>query len=612
MDAYNELRILVIDDNPEIQKDFKKILSFEKKNNGSLDSLDEALFGKSEKPIISLPKFRIDSALQGEEGIKLILESLAEKKPYALAFVDIRMPPGIDGIETIKRILVIDSDIQLVICTAYSDYSWEKIIEQLGERENLLILKKPFDHVSVRQIAMALTKKWQLMHATFLNTKMLEEKVEERTATLKFQASHDPLTKLPNRRFLFDFIFESIKHSEHDMSKFALMFVDLDRFKLINDSFSHATGDELLIQVSERIQKNLRDNDFVARLSGDEFVLVVFDFNSTEVVKKIAKKILAIFNEPFALQDHKVIVPASIGISIFPYDAKTADELIKCADLAMYHAKSLGGNQFRLYFSELQHENLKHLELETDLYSALKNNEFFLCYQPQINIKQNKIVSVEALIRWRHPTRGILRPIDFIPLAEDIGIFAQLGDWIIKEACEQNVRWQTMGYKPIVVAVNIATHQFKQPDLVEKIASILKETGLQSKYLELEITENVLVTHSYAVNKIAQLKELGVTIAIDDFGTGYSGLSYLKDIKLDKLKIDQSFVKNINVNTSDEVIIQAILTMANSLHVQVIAEGIETKKQLDFLQANLCEEGQGFYFSKPLESIELEKILQKN
>lgn len=611
MDTYSELRILIIDDNPDILKDFKKILSFEKKPNEFLDDLNKELFEEGEKTAIPLPKFSIDTASQGEEGVKLIADSLAVKKPYALTFVDIRMPPGINGIETIKRILEIDKNIQIVICTAYSDYSWEKIIEQLGQRENLLILKKPFDHVAVRQIAMALTKKWQLMHATFLNTKMLEEKVEERTKSLEFQTLHDPLTKLPNRRFLFDFISEAIKRSRHGMSKFALMFIDLDRFKLINDSFSHAAGDDLLIQVSHRIQKNLRGDDFFARLGGDEFVFVVMDFNSIEDVKKIAIKTLEILREPFKLQDHNVIIASSIGLSVFPYDAKTAGELMKNADLAMYHAKELGGDQFQLYSVELRHENLKRLELETDLHAAMKNKEFFLCYQPQVDLLKNKILSVEALLRWRHPSKGILTPIDFIPLAQDIGIFSTLGDWVIREACQQNIQWQKMGFLPITVAVNVTTHQFKHPDLVEKIETILKETGLKPKYLELEITESVITTHAEAMNKIARLKALGVIVAIDDFGTGYSSLSYLKDIKLDKLKIDQSFVKNININSSDEIIIQAIITMANSLHLEVVAEGIETKKQLDFLRANSCADGQGFYFSKPLEPAELEKFLKK-
>lgn len=611
MDTYDELRILIIDDNPDILKDFKKILAFEKKSSESLDNLNKELFGEAEKSVIPLPRFSIDTASQGEEGVKLITDSLAVKKPYALTFVDIRMPPGIDGIETIKRILEIDKNIQIVICTAYSDYSWEKIIEELGQRENLLILKKPFDHVAVRQIAMALTKKWQLMHATFLNTTMLEEKVKERTKSLEFQTLHDPLTKLPNRRFLFDFISEAIKRSRHGMSKFALMFIDLDRFKLINDSFSHAAGDDLLIQVSQRIQKNLRGDDFFARLGGDEFVFVVMDFNSIEDVKKIAIKTLEILREPFKLQDHNIIIASSIGLSVFPYDAKTADELMKNADLAMYQAKELGGDQFQLYSVELRHENLKRLELETDLHAAMKNKEFFLCYQPQFDLLKNKILSVEALLRWRHPTKGVLTPIDFIPLAEDIGIFSTLGDWVIREACQQNIQWQQMGFLPITVAVNVTTHQFKQPDFIEKIESILKETGLKPEYLELEITESVITTHAEAMNKIARLKALGVMVAIDDFGTGYSSLSYLKDIKLDKLKIDQSFVKNININSSDEIIIQAIITMANSLHLEVVAEGIETKKQLDFLRTNSCAEGQGFYFSKPLEPVELEKFLKK-
>lgn len=606
----SELRILVVDDNPNIYQDLVKVLTTEKKANNELEELQSklSLNGKAH-PV--LPRFRIDSASQGEEGVGLIEASVRSGDPYAVAFVDIRMPPGIDGIETIEKIWKIDPDVQVVICTAYSDYSWEKMVEKLGDHENLLVLKKPFDAVAVRQLSMALTKKWLLLHESRDHTEDLEKKIHERTKSLEFQATHDALTGLPNRLGLMTFLEELIQRSESSMSLFAILFLDLDRFKLINDSFSHFAGDQMLVQFSKRILNNLRQIDYLARIGGDEFIIVLSDFKNSDFVTAIVTKLLDKLNETFSIENHDIVALASIGVCIFPYNGKTAEELIKNADVAMYRAKESGGNQFQFYNQEIDRKNIQRLILEAELHQAIRNNEFYLCYQPQYDYGSEKLLSVEALIRWHHPKKGDLLPIDFVPLAEEVWLLVLIGEWVLRTACTQIKKWQDQGLPLIKVAVNVTTHQFMQPNFVQMVENILTEIQLEPKYLELELTENIMIRDRDAVEKLPKLKALGVSLAIDDFGTGYSSLSYLKKFPLDKLKIDRSFIKNIQLNKCDEVIIQAIISMAKSLNLEVTAEGVETKEQLDFLKKNACMEIQGFYFSKPLNSSDCEKLLKK-
>jgi diguanylate cyclase (GGDEF)-like protein len=624
MTQHNDFRLLVIDDNPAIHRDFRKILTTSSQaGSKELDTLSLNLFGVAENNL-ELPTFEILTASQGQEGLAIIKKSLEDKKPISLAFVDIRMPPGWDGIETIKHIWECDPDIQIVICTAYSDYSWEETIEHLGNKDNLLILKKPFDHIAVRQLACALTKKWQLLQASRQYTAHLEHEVEERTHSLeeslavvqstlkelKYQASHDFLTDLPNRVMLFEKMREAIKSCQKNHTQFALMFLDLDRFKLINDSLSHAVGDELLQYTAKRLKNILRDNDTLARLGGDEFVIIFNQFPNENVLIDKARHILKVLQEPFNIAGKQVSVTASIGIAIYPNDGSSVDILLRNADCAMYQAKELGSNNYQFYTKHMNEQTLEKLEKETQLRTALLKDELFLCYQPQFDLSKNNMVAVEALIRWNHPTKGVLTPMEFIPLAEETGLIIQIGEWALRTACKQNKLWQTQGLAPIRVAINVTAQQFKQQNLVELISRILKETQLEPQYLEIELTENVLLNSKEVMNTIPQLKALGVCIAIDDFGTGYSGLSYLKKIPLDRLKIDSAFIEHIQSKNDDDVIVSAIVTIANSLHLEVLAEGVETENQVNFLKKHKCGEIQGFYFSKPLTVDELTIFLK--
>ncbi len=616
----NQFRILIIDDNPSIHLDFKKILKTERSSN-NLDKLNSMIFGNEavEKESIELPFFHIDNALQGKEGIDRIKKALKEKKPYTLAFVDIRMPPGLDGIETIKAIWALDKELQIVICTAYSDYTWEETVETLGVTDSLLILKKPFDSIAVRQFACALTKKWQLMQATKIHTENLENTIKERTdslqkalITLEYQAKHDYLTLLPNRAFLTETIKKEIARAARTNSMFALFFIDLDRFKLINDSLSHEVGDELLKIISNRLKKITRTEDTIGRLGGDEFILIAVtpSLHSSEDTAQIASKILnTISSENVKIAKKSLLMTASVGVSAYPGDGQTAEALLCAADLAMYRAKELGGNQYQLYTPDLQGKSQSRLEKESDLRRALIEKEFYLEYQPQYDSQSKKLVAVEALVRWQHPTLGRVVPMDFIPIAEESGLIVPLGEWILRTACAQNKAWQDKGIPPFPVAVNVATKQFIQPNFISMIKAILDETKLEAKYLKVEVTENVIISSMHLIETMRELKDYGITIVLDDFGTGQSGLNYLQNLPIDQLKIDKSFVQNINSNQSYQVIIQAILGMAKGLNLDVIAEGIEDQFQMDYLESQNCYKFQGHLFSEPVLPDQLEKII---
>lgn len=608
----NDFKILVIDDNPAIHADFIKILTFQNENTSS--DIEKQLFGTSLKQTeqVELPRFQIDTALQGQEGVQLIHKGLKEGNPYALAFVDIRMPPGWDGIETIKHIWEIDPEIQVVICSAYSDYTWEETVKQLGKKENLLILKKPFDNVAVRQLAYALTKKWQLAQEKLAYTHLLEKRVEERTLSLEYQATHDPLTKLPNRVLFLDRLDQLIEQAKRHASQFAIIFFDLDRFKLINDSLGHNAGDELLKVVAERLQKKIRKSDSLARFGGDEFVVIATNLHHEGDAILVVNHLFETFRDPFNILNHEFMMGSSAGISIYPKNGENMQDLLRNADSAMYKAKESGGNQFQFYTEELSEQNIKRLEMESDLNNALLNNEFVLYYQPQYNINTKKMLSVEALLRWNHPKKGRILPLDFIFLAEETGLIVSIGEWVLMEACAQNKRWQNAGFPKIPVSVNMTSKEVKQPDLVLKIKDILNKTGLEPRYLEIELTENVIINmYDSSIKSLIELKKLGVHISLDDFGTGYSSMNYLRKIPLDRLKIDQSFVKNISLNTSDEIIIQSIITMARQLKLEVLAEGVESQKQLDFLKSKHCEEAQGYYLSQALSKDELDNLFRK-
>lgn len=431
---------------------------------------------------------------------------------------------------------------------------------------------------------------------------------------ISFMAYHDSLTGLPNRLQLVDILNQRIKESNHENPNFAVLFIDLDRFKTINDTLGHEGGDSLIKEVALRLQTAIRTHDTVSRLGGDEFVIVLNQINNEEHAKNIADKIQKIFLPPFSIQERDIYITASIGISLYPGDAQDFESTLKNADMAMYLAKDLGRNNFQFYTDELNRRAQHRLELENDLRKALENDEFFLMYQPVVDPIDNRIVSSEALIRWKHPVHGLRMPSQFIPLAEEIGLISYIGYWVLEEACRQNVQWKNnASTSPISIAVNISGIQFKEKDFVSRVENILKKTSMNPKFLELELTESILMDNiDESIEKLKKLHEHGISISVDDFGTGYSSLNYIRKFPLDILKIDRSFVHDIGASNEGGSIVRAIISLAQNLGLDVIAEGIETKEQLTFLSSLNCRKIQGYFFHHPEQAGTVEDLLIKS
>jgi len=381
----------------------------------------------------------------------------------------------------------------------------------------------------------------------------------------------------------------------------AILFLDLDRFKVINDTFGHSCGDIFLTEVTKRLLGCMGENDILARMGGDEFIFLLKDFQDEAYVVDTAKRILEQFKEPFTVNSNKFHTTVSIGVVISPKNTTTLEELMVNADNAMYKAKYQGKNEFVIHSPEILVNSFEKLQLENDLRNALEKNQLVLHYQPQVCRNSKKIVGVEALIRWNHPEFGLLYPDKFIGLAEEIGIITEIGEWVIEQACIQNKKWQNAGMRPIKIAVNLSAQQFFKLSLVDYVSKVLTQTGLDPEYLVLEITESMAMDFGYSLKVLRKLKDIGVCISIDDFGTGYSSLSYLKVFPIDYLKIDKSFVRDILEDDNDDNIVKGIITLAHNLGLQVIAEGVETEEQFEFLKKHDCDEFQGYLFSKPID-----------
>ncbi len=430
---------------------------------------------------------------------------------------------------------------------------------------------------------------------------------------LDFIANHDTLTNLPNRVFFSHKLAQAIENTTRNRRLAAVMFVDLDHFKKINDTLGHSMGDKVLKDAAKRLETCVRNCDTVARWGGDEFTLLFENIAQVDDIPVISQKILEVMSKPFMLEGQECYISASVGISVCPNDSEDPDILLKFADLAMYQAKEKGRNNYQYYSHDMGAESSNKLVLETQLRHAIERNELILHYQPFFDIMTGKIVGAEALVRWNHPVLGTLPPAKFIPLAEESGLILPIGEWVLRTACSRNKEWQEEGLPPIRVAVNISGIQFDQKNIVETIGQILTETGLSAEYLELELTESVLMKKTNgAISILHRLHDMGTCISIDDFGTGYSSLSYLKKFPIDTLKIDRSFIREVTVNPEDAAITQAIIAMARSLKLKVVAEAVETKDQLEFLKAHLCDEVQGFYFSPPLPPDVFKAFLVQN
>ncbi|MES2407498.1 MAG: EAL domain-containing protein [Pseudomonadota bacterium] len=443
-----------------------------------------------------------------------------------------------------------------------------------------------------------------------IQTDISEHKRDEER--LAYQSTHDALTGLPNRNLLKDRLQQAIAQTDRSEDSVALLFLDLDHFKLINDSLGHAEGDRMLLDVAERLRSCVREGDTVSRHGGDEFVLVLQKIDQMHHVASICEKILQTIANPFSIQGHSFHVTCSIGIALYPQDGRDAETLFKYADMALYQAKDRGRNHFQFFSREMNERMLERITLDEALRSAISNDELLLHYQPLVNLSTGQITGLETLVRWQHPQFGMVSPVRFIPIAEESTLIASISEWVLRKACEDMCSWTDNGLTGFQVAVNVSPRQFRDPKLADRIEKVLSEYHIDPGMLSLEITETVLMQDTVSSEAtLRQLKALGVDLALDDFGTGYSSLSYLKRFPFDRVKIDRSFVRDIITDSDDAAISKAIISMAHSLGIRVVAEGVETEAQCQFLRRHQCDEMQGYYFSHPLPFTKITALLNE-
>ena len=433
-------------------------------------------------------------------------------------------------------------------------------------------------------------------------------KADER---IEYLASHDSLTHLPNREMFNGVLRRAIDAAARYQRQFALLFIDLDRFKVINDSLGHDAGDMLLVEIGGRLRRALRSSDVVARLGGDEFVVILEEAAERPEVERIAGELLSVLSQPLQLSGHECHTTASIGIAMYPSDGTDMQTLTKNADMAMYLAKEDGKNGFRFFTKEFKTQSIERLTLESALRRALERDQFTLHYQPKVDMASGQITGVEALLRWNHPDLGTVSPGQFIPLAEETGLIVPIGRWVLKEACAQNMAWQRRGLRPVTMAVNLSPRQFADPHLLHDVDEALLASGMSAVLLQLEVTESMVMRNvSRAIKILDAIQSRGIRLAIDDFGTGYSSMSLMKQFPIDTIKIDRSFVRDLPVDSEDQAIAQAIISMGKALGMTVIAEGVETLEQEAFLRSHACDEMQGFLFSKPLPAKQMADLLR--
>jgi diguanylate cyclase (GGDEF)-like protein/PAS domain S-box-containing protein len=737
MNSSENRRVLFVDDMPSIHEDFRKILC-PAPANSDLDA-DEALLFGAQSAVSSL-RFEMDSAFQGAEALDKVEVSLINGSPYAMAFIDMRMPPGWDGVETVERLWQADPRLQVVFCTAYSDYSWKEILQRLDVRDRLLILKKPFDPIEVYQFASALTTKWQMTEQAAWKMDRLEQAVEDRTRELSnaniivqnspvvlyrlrgepsfpltyvshniTKLGHDPrslvassnwaeqliylddlpkvgeamatilnkdaagasiefrlrtgdgalrwvenryvpvrdkdgrlievegividvterkaaeekitllartdaLTGLANRATFTERLSQSFAAAQRGAHPFAILYLDLDKFKPVNDTFGHPIGDLLLQQVAQRLKGCTRETDLVARLGGDEFAILQGEIKEPANAGTLAAKIQSSLALPFTLNGNEVNISVSIGISAHAPDSTGADAMLVQADLALYRSKGEGRNQYHFHSDDLDREVLDRFTLGGEIKKAIEQNEFELQYQPQVELASQNIVGMEALIRWNHPTRGLLAPGLFIPIAEKTGTIVALGHWVLDQACRQMSLWRKEQLALSVIAVNLSLFQLKSgQELVRDVTETLAKWGLDPSDLEFDVTEATLAQLTWTQNTIIpQLRELGVKIAIDDFGSEYSSFDYVRAYQVNHLKVAQSFINRSTTDADSAATIRAIVNFARDIGIVVIAQGVETEQQRDLLTlTDISTQAQGFHFSKAVGAERASEMLRQ-
>ncbi|MDI1293884.1 MAG: EAL domain-containing protein [Methylobacter sp.] len=548
-------------------------------------------------------------AASGAEGLEILQQNAVD-----LIISDMRMPE-MDGAEFLTRIFMQWPETIRILLTGYADF--QSTIDAVNKGRIYNYCNKPWNDQELKLLVHNALEQKRLREDRDRLSGIVHQQNKELKGLNEYLSFYDQLTGLANRRLLYDRIKQALALSVRSGRMGALLFIDLDNFKTLNDTIGHDVGDLLLQKIAQRLQSCVREGDTIARLSGDEFVVMLENLSKQDLeaaaqAEAIGNKILNIINQPYQLTSHDYHCTASIGIAFFNDHNQSKEELLKHADIARYQAKTAGRNTLCFFDPQVQANLIFRVALEIDLRLALAENQFKLYYQAQVHQK-DKIIGAEVLIRWHHPQRGVVSPIDFIPLAEETGLILLIGHWVLETACAQIKKWgNNCQTQHLQLAVNVSAKQFGQANFVEQVCQILRRSAINPERLKLELTESlVLYDIDNTILKMKALREIGVRFSMDDFGTGYSSLAYLTQLPLDQLKIDQSFVRNINVKTSDAVIVQTIIGMGNNLGIEVIAEGVETEGQRYFLEQNNCSIYQGYLFSKPVLIEQFESLLKQ-
>jgi diguanylate cyclase len=613
------IRVLIVDDEAEVRDAYRQILldSDVSQEMVGFRELRSRLFrqdaakpsqhrGAASRTVTFEPVF----CDQAQAAVTAVKEGLARNQPFAVVFLDMRMPPGPDGVWAATQIRELDPEVEIVICTAYSDADPCEIGGFVPPEDKLSYLQKPFHPHEVRQMSIALSSKWR---------------AERRIVRLAY---FDTLTGLPNREQSRKRLVSALQTAKENSRTMAVLYLDLDNFKRVNDTLGHAVGDELLCVVADRLRASLRYGGEagpgvtttaessrlgdLARLGGDEFLVLLPNLRSVEDAEGVAERLILALREPVQLAMNSLVITPSVGIAVYPQDGTDAETLLRNADLAMYFAKRRAAGTSAFFDVSMNAAALQRFTIEERLRGALDRNEFFLQYQPQFDVRTGSISGVEALLRWTNTDLGPVSPAEFIPVAEESGLILSIGRWALRAACEQAKAWCNEGLPLQRIAVNVSGRQFALAEFPAEVATILKETGLDPGVLELEITESVVMSdEQWAEKAINQLKALGISLAIDDFGTGYSSFGRLRHFAVDRLKIDRSFVTSITECSDDRAIAAAIIAMSRSLRINVTAEGVENFPQLAFLQEQNCQDAQGFLLSRPLQADAARALLRR-
>lgn len=603
------ISVLVADDEPSVLDAYRTTLDETRPKLGpAMRELQRRLFSSPEQAgsVVSQTSFTTQYVRGAQEAVDAVRRACEAQNPFSVVFLDMRMPPGPDGMWAAQQIRAVDPLVDIVICTAYSDVNPFEFAVRAPPADKLFFIQKPFHPHEIRQMALALGRKRQ---------------AEQRLYRLAY---FDSLTGLPNRES-FRIALEAALHTARtDGHSLAVLYLDLDNFKQINDALGHSAGDKLLCRVSGLLRQVLRANDImspagvlrqgergVARLGGDEFVIILPRIQRREEAAVVAERIGQTLATPIQVDFCEVQATPSIGIAMFPKDGGDADTLFKHADLAMYHSKRGAAGGYTFFESSMTEASLRRLALEGLLRHALERKELVLHFQPQIDLNGGELYGMEALLRWNCPEVGLVSPAEIIPIAESNGLIIPIGEWVLREACLQAQEWRRQGLPLRSVSVNVSPRQFVQTGFPALVARILAETGLPSSCLDVEITEGLLISdETMAARTMARLDGLGVSVSIDDFGTGYAGLSRLKQLNVRRLKIDRAFVKGLPASRQDAAIVSAVIHMARELGMDVVAEGVEEGRQLQFLRDQKCGEAQGFLLSRPLPVADATQFLR--